>query len=36
MKISRLMPHAHKVEGGKLREHDNENKNDRTWNYYFF
>ena len=33
MKISRLMTHAHQVEGDKLREQDKENKKSRTGNY---
>ena len=31
--ISRLMTHAHKVEGYKLSEHSNENKKSRIGNY---
>ena len=33
MNISRLMTHAHKVEGYKLSEHSNENKKSRIGNY---
>ena len=33
MNISRIMTHAHQVEGDKLREHAKENKNSRTGNY---
>ena len=33
MNISRLMTHAHQVEGDKLREQAKENKKARTWNY---
>ena len=33
MNISRLMTHAHQVEGDKLREQAKENKKARTGNY---